>query len=63
MGFVEDSIMESEREEDSNHDGLVAQAINRLPSSLASNIQSASDPQEHGGYFHTEDPWVSKVEG
>ena len=38
--------MESDREEVINHDGLVAEAINRLPSSMSSNIQSASDPQE-----------------
>ena len=42
----EDSIVESDREEDINHDGLVAEALNRLPSSMSSNIQSASDPQE-----------------
>ena len=34
----EDSIMESGKEEDINHDGLVAEALNRLPSSMSSNI-------------------------
>ena len=42
----EDSIVESDREEDINQDGLVAEALNRLPSSMSSNIRSASNPQE-----------------
>ena len=42
----EDSIVESNGEEDINHDGLVAEALNRFPSSMSSNIQSASNPQE-----------------
>ena len=42
----EDSIVESDREEDINQDGLVAEALNRLPSSMSSNIQSASNQQE-----------------
>ena len=54
--------MESDSEEDINHDGIVAEALNRLPSSMSSNIQSAFAPQE-GGYFRTEDLWVSEVEG
>ena len=57
----EDSTVESDREEDINHDGLVAEVLNRLPSTMSSNIQSTSDPRNGGGYFHTEGLWLSEV--